>query len=217
MSDTDGPPVALESLVTSRHARVGLSGDPAAAEEVWLILHGYGMSARGILHWFAPAHRPGRLLVAPEALSRFYREAKGLRTVGASWMTREDREHEIADQHAYLDAVAERWLAGRRRVEVHGFSQGVATGCRWVVSRRPVDRLVGWGSPTPPDVAPAAYRDRIGPDPLLLVVGEHDRYFAPAVIEADAERLRAGGQAVEVRRFAGGHGIDRDVLDALAG
>lgn len=217
MTEPDGPPMALESLVTTRHARVGLLGDPDAADEAWLILHGYGMSARGILHWFAAALRPGRLLVAPEALSRFYREAKGLRTVGASWMTREDRDHEIADQHDYLDAVAERWLSGRHRVEVHGFSQGVATACRWVVARRSVDRLVGWGSPTPPELEPAAYRDRIGPGPLVLVVGERDRYFAPAVVEVDAERLRAGGVAVEVQRFAGGHGVDRDVLASLAG
>lgn len=208
--------VRLESLTTTRHARVGILGDPGDAHEAWLVLHGYGMTARGILHWFGEALRPGRVLVAPEGLSRFYREAKGLRTVGASWMTREDREREIADQHAYLDAVAERWLTGRRRVEVHGFSQGVATGCRWVTARRRVDRLVGWGSPTPPDVAPEAYRGRLAA-PLLLVIGERDGHFPPATVEADAERLRAGGVSVVVRRFEGGHGIDRGVLAELAG
>lgn len=221
MSDAADPgdpaELVFASLRTDRHARVGVLGDPAAADEAWLILHGYGMTARGILHWFRTALRPGRLLVAPEGLSRFYRDAKGVRTVGASWMTREDREHEIEDQHAYLDQVAERWLAGRGRVEVHGFSQGVATACRWVTARRPVDRLVCWGSPTPPDLAPEAYRDRIGDGPLVLVIGETDRYYPPPLVEADAARLREAGLTVEVRRAAGGHGIDREVLAALAG
>lgn len=84
------PPVH-RSLVVPRHARVGLVGDPDSAREAWLILHGYGMLAQGILHWFRAAERPGRLLVAPEGLSRFYLEENGVRRVGASWMTREDR------------------------------------------------------------------------------------------------------------------------------
>lgn len=214
MSEPD--PIRIASLVTRRHARIALLGDPDRAREAWLILHGYGMTARGILHWFRDAQREDRLLVAPEGLSRFYRDAKGLRTVGASWMTREDREHEIADQLDYLDAVATRWLDGRDRVEVHGFSQGVAAGCRWVVARHRVDRLVGWGSPTPPDIDPVTYRGRLV-EPLMLVVGDRDGYFPPATVEADAERLRAAGVDVEVRRFDGGHGVDRGVLRDLAG
>src|SRR5690606_700894 len=128
----DRVPIHVESLVVSRHARVALLGDPVRASEAWLVLRGYGMTARGILHWFRAAARADRLLVAPEGLSRFYQERRGLRTVGASWMTRDDRDHEIADQQGYLEAVAARWLGGRRRLEVHGFSQGVATACRWV-------------------------------------------------------------------------------------
>jgi len=210
-------PVRFASLVTPRHAKVAVLGDPHGATEAWLVLHGYGMTAQGILHWFRAALRPGRVLVAPEALSRFYREGKGLRTVGASWMTREDRDHEILDQQGYLDQVAERWLAGRDRVEVHGFSQGVATGCRWVAGRQRVDRLVAWGSPTPPDVEPAAYLDRIGSGPLHLVIGDRDRFFDPAVVEADAARLGAAGVPVEVHRFDGGHGIDAEQLAKFAG
>lgn len=216
MSAAD-PPIRLESLVTIRHARVAILGDAEAAREAWVICHGYGMTAQGILHWFRPALRPGRVLVAPEGLSRFYREAKGLRTVGASWMTREDRLGEIADQHAYLDQVAERWLGGRSRVEIHGFSQGVATACRWVVDRHPVDRLVAWGSPTPPDVDPAAYLGRIGPGPLHLVIGDRDRFFDPALVEADAARLGAARVPVELHRFEGGHGIDAGLLARFAG
>lgn len=205
-------------MVVERHARVALLGDEEQAGEAWLVLHGYGMTAQGILHWFRAAQRPGRLLVAPEGLSRFYQEAKGLRTVGASWMTREDRDHEMADQLGYLERVAERWLTGRRRLEVHGFSQGVAVGFRWVAAGpRAIDRLVGWGSPSPSEVEPA---DLVGPlagGSTHLVIGERDRFFSPELVAGDADRLRRGGLPVELIRVAGGHAIDPEVLARFAG
>ena len=214
----DGERPRFVSLVVERHARVALLGEAEEADEAWLVLHGYGMTAQGILHWFRPALRPGRLLVAPEGLSRFYQESRGLRTVGASWMTREDREHEIADQLGYLELVAERWLTGRRRLEVHGFSQGVATAFRWVASgRRAIDRLVGWGSPSPSDVEPAALVGPMAAGTTHLVIGERDRFFSPELVAGDAERLRRGGLPVELERVPGGHEIDPDVLARLSG
>jgi predicted esterase len=212
----------FESLLVERHARVALVGDPATASEVWLILHGYGMTAQGILHWFRAAAKPGRAMVAPEGLSRFYQKSKGLRTVGASWMTREDRENEILDQNGYLEQVASRWLVGSDghlpQIHVHGFSQGVATACRWVAATAtPVHRLVCWGSPTPGDVPSEQLAARLGGSPLNLAIGESDRFFSPDVVAADAARRREEGLAVNLVRFDGGHGIDREVLADFSG
>lgn len=204
------------SLVVSRHARVGLVGDPAGAREAWLLLHGYGMLAQGILHWFRAAERPGRLLVAPEGLSRFYQERNGLRTVGASWMTREDREHELLDQQGYLDQVVRDIVGDIPRLEVHGFSQGVATAARWVAREaHAVARLVCWGGTLPEEVDVAALGAAVAPEPVHFVVGDRDAWVAPEAVAADAERTRAAGVAVELHRFAGGHRIDDGVLARL--
>jgi predicted esterase len=214
----DRPAITTESLVVPRHARVALLGDPATATEAWLILHGYGMTARGILHWFRGAARPARLLVAPEGLSRFYQERRGLRTVGASWMTRDDREHEIDDQLGYLDAVAGRWLAGRARVEVHGFSQGVSTACRWVAhTGTPVDGLVLWAGTVPPELDLTRLGASARRGPVRLVVGDQDALVRPAAVQADAQRLRDAGVPVELLRFPGGHTVDEELLATLSG
>ncbi|MES2125613.1 MAG: phospholipase [Gemmatimonadota bacterium] len=199
-----------------RHARVGVVGDLDTAEEAWLILHGYGMLAQGILHWFRQAERRGRVLIAPEGLSRFYIEEKGVRRVGASWMTREDRDHELADQQAYLDRVVHGLIGEVSRFEIHGFSQGVAAGARWLVrTERPVARMVCWGGTVPEEIDPAAIASRLRGDPVHFVVGDRDRWVAPEAVDADAARLREAGCPAVVHHFTGGHRVDDGVLKQL--
>jgi predicted esterase len=204
----------FRSLVVSRHARVGIVGDPATATEAWLILHGYGMLAQGILHWFRGAQRAGRLLIAPEGLSRFYTELSGgKRTVGASWVTREDLSHELEDQYQYLEHAIGELLPRGLALHVHGFSQGVSVGARWCVrAARPISRLVCWAGAMPEDVAANDLKRTLGHEPLHLVVGNRDSRVPPARIEADVERLGAAGLDVKLHRFDGGHWVDEGQL-----
>src|SRR5215831_7445873 len=131
---------------TARYFAIGGSGGAGDAanelRELWIVLHGYGQLAARFLEPFAPLAGPWRRIVAPEGLSRFYldRSRVGVNTqagVGATWMTREDRDHEIADQITYLDALLDRLLTDAPSPDVRlcvlGFSQGVATVCRWLV------------------------------------------------------------------------------------
>ena len=179
-------PPEYRSLVVPRHARIGVVGDQATATEAWLILHGYGMMAQGILHWFEAAERPGRVLVAPEGLSRFYQERNGIRTVGASWMTREDRDHELEDQQGYLDRVVEEVIGQIPRLEVHGFSQGVA------VPRRRVPQSA------------AFVRALAG---VFLAAGVRAAFQADLLALASGEGLAGGGLRAR-RGFAVGFGDD---------
>lgn len=212
----DWSPIEFRSLVVPRHARVGIVGDLESATEAWLILHGYGMLSQGILHWFRKAERPGRVLIAPEGLSRFYIEEKGVRRIGASWMTREDRDHEIEDLLGYLDRVTVGLIDPAARLQLHGFSQGVAAAARWLVRRtRPVDRLVCWAGGFPEDVTPERLRPALAAEPVHLVVGDRDVWVKPEQVLADAERLTVGGVPVALHRFSGGHRVDDGVLEQL--
>ncbi len=211
--------VEYRSLVVSRHARVGVVGDPAKAREAWLILHGHGMLARGILHWFQSAERSDRLLVAPEALSRFYTELSGgKRAVGASWVTREDLANDLEDQFAYIARAVQEIVPEGLPLHVHGFSQGVSAGARWAVrSPRAVTRLVCWAGIMPEDVTSHDLKGKLGPEPLHLVIGDRDTRVLPERVEADAVRLRTDGLVVDVHRFSGGHNVDAGVLKQLDG
>jgi predicted esterase len=207
-----------------RTARYWTEGDTRSARDVWFILHGYGQLAAELLAAAAPLAGDGRLLVAPEALSRFYATgASGASHaqagVGASWMTREDRDHEIEDYIAYLDALVSRVMAQfdvAPRVHVLGFSQGVATATRWVAARgvRPAT-LVLWGSLPPADLREAGSAWMAGLD-LRLVYGTRDGLITPDALEVTLSRLRREGVQATVQTFEGGHRLDDGVLAGLA-
>lgn len=76
--------------------------------------------------------------MAPEALNRFYLEGFAGR-VGATWMTKEERLQEIDDYVNYLNQLYKTILANTDTSEITvnilGFSQGVATVCRWIANR----------------------------------------------------------------------------------
>lgn len=207
-------------ILVPRTARYFTIGDRDGADEVWFVLHGYSQLAGGFLRWFEPAARPGRLIVAPEALSRAYFEENQTRRVGASWMTREDRESEIEDYVRYLDLVADHVLGdipARARLEVHGFSQGAATASRWATfGRHPVSRLVLWGGTVPPDLDLERLRGALRDGSLVIAVGDRDQFFTPEALRTEEARLAGLGLAVDMRPFAGPHVVDRATLVAIA-
>ena len=212
-------------LRVTRSARYFLSGvSTGPVEELWIGLHGYAQLASRFLRWLTPLEDGRTTLAAPEALSRFYLETRPdghhSPVVGATWLTREDREVELADVVGYLDELARHLRATLRpsRLVVLGFSQGAVTAVRWLErgQTRP-DRGVLWGVPLPADVPADRLVAALGGATLGLVAGDTDGYAVPGSIEADAARLAAAGARVEVRRFTGGHEITADALRLAAG
>ena len=222
-------------LRVARTARYFELGGPESAQSssqqiasrqvvsLWFVLHGYSQLARDFVQYFADAAGPTRLIVAPEALNRYYLAPPEAgpaaeRPVGATWMTREDRDNEIADYVSYLDTLYEALqprLSIDARVEVIGFSQGAATATRWALHGHvPVSRLILWGGLLPPETPldePALRRSR-----LTLVAGSRDQYLTADRLEAEEQRLAAAGIPLRVIRFDGRHSLKRDVIRQLA-
>lgn len=205
------------SITVQRTARFYTLGDPTTATEIVLVLHGYGHLARYFLNAFH-GMEDGRAIVAPEALSRFYTDGSFTR-VGASWMTREDRDHEIADQIHYLDALIARMRTECRqaaRVRALGFSQGVSTLCRWaMLGRTPVEHVVIWGGSMPPDLDPTRMKDRWRNTRIDLVHGIDDPVVKEDVLLRNEAAVRATGIPFNTHRFHGGHELDSVTLDRL--
>jgi len=210
----------LEVTRTARYCTLGEGTAPH--EDVWFVLHGYKQLARRFLRRFVPLDDGTRLIVAPEALSRFYVSDEPGRhgpasVVGATWMTREERDSEIRDYVAYLDRLAAAVLRGDERVTVLGFSQGVATAARWVTygSLRPA-RIVAWADVLPPDLDLARAAAALADTELVLVRGRSDRSVGEERAREEVARLTAARIAYRAVAYDGGHDIDAETLGALA-
>jgi predicted esterase len=210
-----------------RTARYHVLGEPVAAEEVWFGLHGYGQLASQFMERLRalPGAGETRAVVAPEGLSRFYIEgrigAHGQETrVGASWMTRVDRDREIADYVEYLDRVVMAVVGGGgagsavvpRRV-VLGFSQGAETASRWAVlgSVRPAE-LILWGGGLAADLDMARAAEALVGVEVRFVVGDDDRWGRERA-EASVARLLEVGVEPVVTGYRGGHRLEAAVLE----
>ncbi|MHB1222849.1 MAG: alpha/beta hydrolase [Gemmatimonadaceae bacterium] len=215
-------------LTTTRAARYFVLGTPSPlVRECWVVLHGYGQLAGRFVRHFAAVADSTRLIVAPEALSRFYLgtdvSAHAQARVGASWMTREDRLAEISDYVDYLDAlwarVAEMLSGPDVTLGVLGFSQGAATACRWtVLGTAPVRRLVLWGGAVPDDLPMNVLRNRMDGRPVDLVIGDTDPFRSAEAVAAQLDLLRTHAIACRLHTFVGGHHMDADTLsDVLTG
>lgn len=218
------------SIKVTRTGRYETLGpEDRTVDELWFVLHGYGQLAATFIRKFDVLADGTRLIVAPEALNRFYlvgveSAPAAERPVGATWMTREDRENEISDYVGYLDAVAadvrHRLPNGDRspRIMILGFSQATATAVRWVASGSIApSNLILWGGFVPPEIDTVERARAISVRPLELVLGSADGFVSPERLAEEERRLRDLHLPYRLTRYEGGHSIQRDVLRDLAG
>ncbi|MDE0257878.1 MAG: phospholipase [Gammaproteobacteria bacterium] len=224
MTDTSILPHHIRVTRTARYYTLGGRGD--RVDEVWFAFHGYRQAARRFARRFEVLDAPERIVVVPEALSRFYVDPSPGRhgpehRVGASWMTREDRDNEIADYVAYLDALAGEVgataaSAARRRV-VLGFSQGAHTASRWVVlGHRNVHELVLWGAGLATDLTRDALAAGLEAVQVTFVRGARDQFRDRREEEAQEAILKELGVSFRVLVHPGEHEIAPEPLLAVA-
>ncbi len=215
--------------LTPRTARyVVLGADPATARRIWFVLHGYGMLAARFARPFASVIPADTCIIAPEALSRFYLEmprvdGSHLQRVGATWLTRESRETEIADAHRWLTSVHDEVVEESTRARgerpltaVLGFSQGVATAIRWIATGAVSPTMcVAWAGGLATDVDPHAFATAMRAAELVVVSGTADPFATDAVREMIDRTVRALPVRSRFLSFDGAHHLDAPLLGAL--
>ncbi|GAB3865448.1 esterase [Hymenobacter segetis] len=209
-------------LTVARTARYQQLGELSPqTRRVWFICHGYGQLAAYFIRHFAflADADPTTVIIAPEGLSRFYLSGNGGR-VGASWMTRDDRLHEIDDHIGFLNQLAAAVLPQcppEVQVTVLGFSQGTATVGRWLAQAafRPA-HLILWAGGFPEDVAPGAVQQLLQGLPVSVVIGSDDEYISTAQAQQQQQLLQQFGADAQLLTFAGKHELNRSILEKLA-
>ena len=214
---------SAHTLTVPRTARWWTSHPPdgVALRGTLYVLHGYGQLPAFFIRKFQAQVNTGWRVVAPEGAHRFYLKGTDGR-VGASWMTREARLDDIADQTHFLDALRAQLDAesGAGLNVLLGFSQGASTALRWAGlgqgGARCWDGLIAHSGVIPPDLK--ALDGDLSDGPALdVVVGTDDPYIQdPASRFQTAEQawVEAGGDPDRIRLhiFQGAHDVNADVV-----
>lgn len=208
----------LKVQKTAQFSSIGINH---ATKVVWIALHGYGMLAKYFIRKFNVLG-PEHAVFCPEGLNRFYHAGYNGK-VGASWMTKEEREDDIADNQFYLDEfwneiIQPQLHKGIEKVIVLGFSQGSATAARWVNHHsKPITDLILWAGAFPPDIQieDFGHFDHIK---LWEVYGspEKDKFINGEEMTKQVLWLKELGMNIEKRVFDMGHDIEAEPLMAIA-
>lgn len=214
---------------TARYYTIGNLTDQT--KSIWFCLHGFGQLAQFFSRKFTGLDDGQTFIVVPEGLSRSYLTTDYQR-VGASWMTKEDKDCEINDFLFYLNSLYDLISAHPNARQIHttvlGFSQGAATACRWLNSRidQPastdlaaslrVDRLILWAG-----FFPDGFHQLIDPAKLATVethyvYGLQDEYMVQMDnIDGYLHRLQTEMPGLKLTAFEGSHRVEPEVLASL--
>jgi len=157
------------------------------------------------------------LLIAPEGLSKFY--SKG--NIGASWMTKEDRENEIEDYLKFLDAVSmlilDKMPFTPESINILGFSQGVHTALRFAIhTYMKIDNLILCSSDIPKDADFKKFKKKIDEGmKCFYIYGNEDKAVRLENFEKSEEMLKRNEIKFERVVFEGGHEVNGDDICKL--
>lgn len=203
---------------TARYYTIGELTDQTQA--IWFCLHGFGQLAQYFGRNFTGLDDGKTLIVVPEGLSRLYLNNE-YRRVGASWLTREDKEHEVSDFLAYLntlyDLVLDGHDAGRYHITLLGFSQGAATACRWINDGHiQADRLILWAGFFQNGLTEVIDPAKLASVETHYIYGQEDEYFTHIEdVDGYLRRMQTEVPTLKITAFEGGHRVEPVVLTQL--
>jgi len=205
----------IQTTKTARYYTLGELND--STDEIVFVFHGYEQLANDFIQNFTPIQSDNRFIIAPEGLNKFY--VKGFRgNVGASWMTKEDRESEINDYLNFLNNIYSEYssqINDNTKITLFGFSQGCATASRWFVdSNFNNTELILWGSFIPPDINYDKLRS-ILKTRLKIVIGDEDEFISEDRIKSGEEILIEKNIIYELIKYPGKHKVQPGLFNQL--
>jgi len=203
---------------TSTNTYLSLNRLDKDTKNVWFVLHGIGFLSKFFIKYFQGLPKGENYIIAPQAPSKYYLNSKYTH-VGASWLTKENRELETENVIRYLDEVyREENIPPDCRLIILGFSQGVSIAARWVAkSRIPCNELILYAGGIPEELTAEDF-DFLVPlnTKIKIVLGTEDEFLVPERLKKERFKIDAlfNGRAKYIT-FDGGHEVDTQVINDL--
>jgi predicted esterase len=204
--------ISREKLIVPKTANVFTMGKlDSNRKSVWIVFHGYGQSAKHFIKKFS--FIPKSFIIAPEATNHFYLEGTSGR-IGANWMTAYERESAISDYIAYLNILSEKYNLpelSNCRINILGFSQGVATLSRWYAKTELViNQIILWGALIPDELEGKEVLNRGN---VFCLYGDNDEYILSNQSVFDKKLIEYKNSNRIILRYNGGHRIPKETLE----
>jgi len=185
---------------------------------LWIICHGYAQTAESFIQNFTHLDPEIHFIVAPEGLSRFYKNGFEGEVV-ASWMTKLDRLDEISDYARYLQTICEYFvsqISDEVKIILFGYSQGGSTVYRWITSKYPYfNCFVNWAGWIPEDLDYEDSKHYLNAKKNLYIYGLEDRFLPTERINHLSNFCQENDLHVKFYHFNGKHVIDKDFLNII--
>lgn len=185
-------------------------------KEIWIVCHGYGQLAKFFIRKFKVLQKEGVYIVAPQGFHKFYLKGFSGR-VGASWMTKENRDDEITDHCNFLEQLSDLLIHSASKnckINVLGFSQGAATISRWCLqTKHTINTFVLWAGKIASDFDYAKYQSIHHNTNNYIVFGTKDEFYARKTIEEYKKEMQ-DLDAIWIS-YEGGHSIHSDTLHTI--
>lgn len=202
----------MEFLTAQKSARIATIGSPDSKNK-WLACHGYGELSDYFIKKFEILG-DNHFVVAPEGLNRFYLNGFSGR-VGASWMTKLNREQDIANNILYLEQVYQQYQIRQHTFYAFGFSQGTETLTRWLAHNNIAPKvMILWGNGLPNDL-PAHCAQLWKETIIYVVVGNQDEFLTPTRLEEKLAILDQHQLSYQFISYEGTHKIYPEVLQSI--
>ena len=184
---------------------------------ILFVFHGYGQLAGYFGKHFEKLGSE-YFVVIPEGLHRFYVSGTEGR-VGASWMTKEDREVDIENQSMYLNSLLKQLNVSdhpNAKLYVLGFSQGVATAMRWIIRNNiKIDAFINWAGSIPHDLDTEKVEKAFDRLSMQIIIGDKDPYFKEEVRENLLAWIEKYKLSVDFHSFDGEHKMNAQLLKLI--
>ena len=187
-------------------------------KNIWIIFHGYGQLSKFFIRRFDILDKKENYIIAPQGLSKFYTD-KHYQNVGASWLTREDKNIDFKSQLSYLNSViaqiSSKVKMNNYKINLFGFSQGVSTLCRLTQNIDfQIDNIIMWAGWIPSEFFNLSIESCKNSN-FIYVMGKKDKYFDLKLINEYKNEFIKKKYRFNYELFNGEHKVDRKVLKKI--
>jgi len=180
---------------------------------VWLVFHGMGYLSKYFIKYFDGLDSDKHYIIAPQAPSKYYQDNRYKR-IGASWLTREDTQMDLANVLNFIDAIYNSENLADLKLIVLGYSQGVSIATRWLAhSKVACHQLILHSGGIPKELLPEQFEFLPEDCPVDYVYGEEDPYIhGERILQESQHAQQLFGARFRLHPFKGAHVVNRDYI-----